>query len=251
VRYFHRARCLLLVMMAAAGCGTQIREARAVQPNPLRGFTMAGPLPASVALFIFIRDSMDYVDPRKTPDDLRQEYVLDGTVHIPRFWQLRSAARFVVVSKDRLRFHVSVTMRDEREATIGGWRAWLEDESGRRYEPETVEGPQLDLLVLPWSLYPVGIPWQRKREVPGWDAYQGRADFLFSSPNLMGDNRRMLTFVLQRENVQMRFVWRFNDANVVHIEHYGRSKNDDEVGTLVAPYPDAQVARTWAQGENR
>src|SRR5262245_13907481 len=99
------ARRLAGVSLAApllsAGCSTMVREARAVQPNPLRGFTMAGPLPASVALFVFIRDSMDFVDPRKTPDDLRQEYVLDGTVHIPRFWQLRSAARFVVVSKDR------------------------------------------------------------------------------------------------------------------------------------------------------
>lgn len=239
------------MLLFLVGCATQIREARAIQPNPVRDLGSPDTLPASVPLYVFTRDSTTYVNPLKTPDPLRQENVLDGSVQIPRYWQLRNAARFVVVNRDRVRFHVAVVNRDERNAATKDWKVWLEDETGRKLEPTSRELAQMDRLVLPWSLYWDfrSNNWYKKRELPGWDAYQGRADYVFSAPDLMTEDRKSLTLVMEHDNVQMRFSWTFDDGNLVEVQHYGRTRVDNETGVMIAPGPDSQVAQTWYEGE--
>jgi hypothetical protein len=249
-----RAISLLAAVLLSAGCAAHLRAAHAEQPNPVKGYTAAGPLPASVPLFIFIRDSMDYTDPRTLPNDpneqLLQESAQEGSVTIPRFWQLRSAARFVVVAPDLLRFHVSVVQRDERDAKTSGWKVWLEDDTGRRLQPDEREDPKIDHLILPWSIYPAKT-YEKKRVIPGWDAFQGRADYVFRAPRLMTPDRKMLALVMKRDDVIMRFEWRFHDESWVEIKNYGRTRVDYETGTLVAPEPDAEVAQTWEESARR
>ncbi|HKA90758.1 MAG TPA: hypothetical protein VKE22_24015 [Haliangiales bacterium] len=245
-----RAAWLLLLV----GCATQIREARAIQPNPVRELGSPDTLPASVPLYVFTRDSTTYQHPLKSSDPRRaalQESDVDYSQGIPRYWQLRNAARFVVVNRDRVRFHVAVVNRDERNAATKDWKVWLEDDTGRKLEPSARESAQMDRLVLPWSMYwdfRTNL-WLKQRELPGWDAYQGRADYVFSAPDLMTPERKSLTLVMEHGGVQMRFAWTFDEGNVVEVEHYGRSKVDNEIGTMIAPGPDSQVAQTWYEGE--
>jgi hypothetical protein len=245
-----RSLSLVLAAALAAGCGAHIRSATALQPNPARAFAGRGELPKSVPLYIFIHDSMDYVDPRKTNDSLTQENVLEGGVHIPRFWQLRSAARFAVVEPGMLRFQVAIVERDERDAKTAKWKVWLEDETGRKLEPDTRENAALDHLILPWSLNP-GRLREKKRVLPGWDAYQGRAEYVFRAPRLMTPDRKLLRLVMQHDDVVMRFEWRFADGDDVEIHNYGWTRADSENGTLVAPDPDAEIAQTWSEAERR
>jgi len=263
------------VLLLLTGCATQIREARAIQPNPVRALGSPDELPQSVPLYVYIRDSMDFTDPLHRPPvnqrdgvnfapagaiednpHFRQmtttrEDVSAFSFNIPRYWQLRSSARFVVVGRDRVRVHLSIVQRDERNATTKGWKVWLEDETGRKLPPASREVAQMDRLHLGWSLYFDNQvnEFVKKREVPGWDAYQGRADYVFSAPDLMTDARKMLAFVAERENVQMRFVWNFDEGQLIQVDHYGRSKVDYQVGTMIAPSPDSKVAQTWYEGE--
>ena len=55
------------VLLLLTGCATQIREARAIQPNPVRTLGSPDEIPQSVPLYVFIRDSMDSTDPLHRP----------------------------------------------------------------------------------------------------------------------------------------------------------------------------------------
>jgi hypothetical protein len=254
------------VLLLLTGCATQIREARAIQPNPVRTLGSPDDIPQSVPLYVFIRDSMDAADPLHRPaanepgaietPNFRQmtstkEDVSAFSYTIPRYWQLRSSARFVVLARDRVRFHLSIVQGDERNASTKGWKVWLEDDTQRKLLPASREVAQLDRLHLGWSLYFDNQVNQfvKKREVPGWEAYQGRADYVFTAPDLMTDARKMLALVAEREGVQMRFVWRFDEGQLIQVDHYGRSRVDYEVGTMIAPSPDSKIAQTWYEGE--
>jgi hypothetical protein len=180
----------IAVLVLLAGCATQIREAKGVQPNPVRDIGSTERIPASLPLFIFVRDSTTYTDPLASTSagrTLRQESDIDFFAGIPRYWQLRTYAQFVVVSRDRLVFHVAIVRRDIREASTKAWTVWLEDDTGRKLKPAARENAKVDRLVLPWGRY-----WDehrneyvKKRELPGWDAYQGRADYTFMETDLM------------------------------------------------------------------
>jgi hypothetical protein len=158
-----------------------------------------------------------------------------------------SVPLYIFIEPSRLRFDVSVVERDERDAATGVWSVWLEDETGRRLQPESRDGAALDRLVLPWSLSP-GLHRERKRVVPGWDAYQGRAQYTFHAPKLMTPDRKMLALVMQHDDVTMRFEWRFSEERQMLVENYGWSRADSENGALVAPDPDAEIAQTWVEG---
>jgi hypothetical protein len=127
---------------------------------------------------------------------------------------------------------------------------WLEDDSGQRLLPASREMAKMDRLLLAWlHWWDQGL--QRvelRRLIPGWDAYQGRADYVFRAPALMTKDRKWLTLVAERAGYQMRFTYNFDQGEVVELKHYGRSRVDDEMGYLSAP-ADAEVAQTWYEGE--
>lgn len=218
-------RAVVLGLVLAAGCGVQSREARAVEPNPLDLVRSPDQLPVSQRLFIYQRDT-----------------------NLPRDYQLRNWAEFAVVSRDRLRFHVGVVRYEESDADTKDWKVWLEDDAGKKLEPEGRESPHINRLALNWRLYPYvpGDPWCRKPPCvsvmqPGYTVYEGRADYTFHEPNLVRGSKSF-SLNLERGGVRYRYTWRFGDAMLV--EHYGRTRVDDELGTIAVPGPYSQVAGT-------
>jgi hypothetical protein len=220
---------LLLTMTVAAGCGVHRFEARATQPNPAANLGNPEILPTSQTLYIHQRD-MD----------------------LPRDFQLRSWAQFSVVTRDRIRFHVGIARQDEDEADTRGWKVYVEDEAGQRYTPER-EVARVNRLALNWRLWPYkpGDSWCREppcvsRVLPGYEAWEGQADYTIHKPNLVAQ-RQKLSIVLVRGNEEMRFTWRFGEEMVV--EHYGRTRTDDQLGTIVVPGPYTEVAGTEYENE--
>jgi len=239
----------LALFGSLAGCGAHVREARALQPNPM---TAQSPdvLPVSVKLFIYQRDwHLAPNDGQSVGSPLKSDY------------QLRSSAQFAVVSRDRLRFHVTVVRYDEDEADLVGWTAYAEDETGHRYALTSREGSHRNRLSITWGLYPyhaTDTSWCQKppclsRILPGYDVYQGVADLVFYSPRIMGEARKSITLVLRRGDLEFRYAWKFGDGLDVH--HYGRTHVDDEKGIISVPGPDIQLAGSedeadWTSSKN-
>lgn len=226
-------RALLALVILAAGCGVSTREARAIQPNPARQRHTVEDIPASVKLYIHQRD-----------------------MHLSRDYQLRSFAQFVVVSREKLRFHVGITRWDEREAETKGWKVYLEDEAGNRLEPVSREVARLSRISVGWELYPYqpgGDGWCREppclqRLMPPFEVYEGEADYVFSRPDILAPDRKLLRLVMTKGGLEFIYSWRFDDQMVV--EHYGRSRLDNELGTIVVPGPNTEVAGTRYESEN-
>jgi hypothetical protein len=226
-------RSLLIgfVAVLAGGCATSVREARATQPNPARALQSTEELPRSVRLYIHQRD-----------------------MNLPRDFQLRSWAEFVVVTRERVRFHVGIVRADEREAETKGWRVHLEDETGRRYQPDGREGARVSRIAMNWRLWPFRPsdswcpnPPCLSRAVPGFEAFEGQADYAFRDPRLLRPERKLLRLVMRRGDLEYRFTWRFGDVTAV--EHYGRSRSDRELGVIVVPGPHTDVASTRYESE--
>ncbi len=224
---------MLALVVLASGCGVSSREARAIQPNPARAVTSAEEVRASVPLYIHQRD-----------------------MHLPRDYQLRSFAQFFVVTRDRLRFHVGIVRWDETEAETKNWKVWLEDDSGRRIEPEGREVARVSRIAVAWGLYPyspINSSWCPEppclsRLVPGYEVFAGEADYVFKEAGLLAPERKMLSLVLQRGSLQYRYTWRFDGQTMV--QHYGRTKVDNELGIIVVPGPHTEVASTRYESES-
>jgi hypothetical protein len=225
-------RAVILASVLAAGCGVQSREARAVQPNPLDMTRSTEQLPASQRLSIYQRD-----------------------YNLPRDYQLRNWAEFAVVSRDRLRFHVGLVRYEEDDANTAPWKVWLENDKGRKIEPEARESPHINRLALNWRLYPYN-PTSSDRwcvtppcvsvQQPGYTVYEGRADYVFHELNLARSSGAF-TLNLERGGVRYRYTWRFGDDVIV--ENYGRSEADKELGTIEVPGRFTQIAGTIYEDE--
>ncbi len=226
----------LVVTLVLAGCGVQVREAIAVQPNPARALHAVEEIPQSVALFIYQRD-----------------------LHLSHDYQMRNSAQFVVVSRDRLRFHVGVVRREEDDADTAHWDAWLEDTKGRRIAHGEREVPRINRISVGWAIYPYALDdsWCRethpclRRLDPNrvFDLYEGRADYVFTAPELATSQEDGFTLVLRRGGVEYRYSWRF--GGYTEVRHYGRTKVDDDVGTLAIPGPYTVVADTKYESDRR
>jgi hypothetical protein len=111
---------VLILAVACAGCGVTVREAKALQPNPIFKRRTTDDIPSSVPLHIF-----------------QGHYLLPGV-------RLGHWAQFVAVSRDRLRFHVGNVGYDEPDADTRDLQVWLEDESGHRTGLADREAPRLN-----------------------------------------------------------------------------------------------------------
>jgi hypothetical protein len=77
------------------------------------------------------------------------------------------------------------------------------------------------------------------RILPGYTAYEGRADFVFRATDLA--RHKKLSLVLERGGMRLRFSWTFD--HYTEISHWGRSEADRLSG-MVVPGPNTQVAAT-------
>jgi hypothetical protein len=211
-----------------AGCGVQIREASAVQPNPAAALHSVDEIAESVRLYIYQRD-----------------------LHMSRDYQFRNWAQFVVVTRDRLRFHVGVVRRFEDDASTANWDVWLEDANGHRIAVGEREVPRVNRVSIGWRLYRYdpADPWcreapcvQRLEPAHVFDVYEGSADYVFRGPELAAATADGMTLVMRRGGLEYRYAWKFGGYTEVH--HYGRTRADEELGTIAIPGPYTVVAGT-------
>ncbi len=223
MRPFVLAALVVTVTATAAACVAPL-EATGLQPHPARVPREAGDLPRGEALSIYTRE-----------------------MTLPRWMQLRHDASFVVVSRDRVRVHLSVCEAWEELADPRAWTVWLEDERGQRLVPAEREVARLDRVALEWEREPGWRPGdsmkqKNRRLIPSIDFWRGRADYVFFGPELMGAGRRGVTVVAHRAGRTLRFAWTFGDG--WQVAHHGRSRADDALGIIAVPGPETRIAAT-------
>jgi hypothetical protein len=221
----------VVVLLLCSSCGVQVREARAVQPNPITTVRSKEDIPASLPLYVYQKD-----------------------VQLGPDYQLRNSAQFVVVDKNRLRFRVSVMARDESEAEPAGNKVWLVDAAGRRYDPSDRENGHMTRVAVNVRPLPYRPAGNRCTPPPcfdilasGFEVYQGQSDYVFRADGL-ADSAQGFTLHVEHDGVELRFTWRFGDGAVV--THYGRTEADALHGIIEVPGPQTKVVATRAEGDN-
>lgn len=208
-----------LALVILSGCATQrpVKVAHAIQPNPLASLGSPDELPVAERLYIF----------QSPPSNVGVRY------QFRRNPLLRNWAELVVVSRDRLRFHVGITRFEEENADTRGWRAWLEDDRGRRLSPVTREVARMDR-------YAAG-------RVDSRSVYVGNADYVFYERDLITPDTRGLTLVLTRDDEVYRFEWEFDGGRWVR--HHGYRELDRQLKTIVLPPLGARPLASRWEGE--
>ena len=126
----------------------------------------------------------------------------------PTMW-LPNSVYFVAVSRDRVRFHVTLVHKWEDMTDPTRWRVWLEDDRGVRYEPAGVDRRVIK---------PVTAMYQRGRRAEvnlyplySITVYRGDGDYVFYRRDLVRSGMRSLTLVMQRPGYEYRYRWTFVD----------------------------------------
>lgn len=128
-------------------------------------------------------------------------------MELPRWIVLTNTAYFVVVSRDRLRFHVALTHKWESMSDPRRWRVWIEDERGARTYPEGVDRRVLEPLT---EMYELGTR-NAVTELPlqAVTVWRGYGDYVFYDRDLFDPGMRTLTLVMKRPGYEYRYRWRF------------------------------------------
>jgi hypothetical protein len=106
-----------------------------------------------------------------------------------RHRRLANTAYYVVVSRDRFRFHVTLRHKWEAMSDLRTWDAWVEDARGVRHDLEEIAQRRVQ----------VGFG-----RVP---IYRSVADFTVYARDLF-DAADRVTLVLRRPGYEYRYVWR-------------------------------------------
>jgi hypothetical protein len=111
-------------------------------------------------------------------------------VAVPR--PLYNTAYYVVVSRDRFRFHLTLNHKWESMSDVRTWETWVEDERGVRHIPEHIAQR---LVQIGFGRVPV---------------YRGFADFTIYERDLFEAGHRV-TLVLRRPGFEYRYEWLSDD----------------------------------------
>lgn len=131
-------------------------------------------------------------------------------MELPRWIVLTNTAYFVVVSRDRLRFHVALTHKWESMSDPRRWRVWIEDERGTRYYPEGVDRRVLEPLT---EMYERGYR-NAVNDLPLYavTVWRGYGDYVFYEPDLFDPDMKTLTLVMKRPGYEYRYRWSFIES---------------------------------------
>ena len=192
-----RIRILLLALalsIAAGGC-TKTFRSTTKQPRMKMGATQLER--TSIPLYIVLRN-----------------------MNLPRFVFLPNTAYFTWVSKDRLRFHVTLFHSWEQLSDPSRWRVWLEDDSGNRYYPVDLDRRNVRPLTERVDWCPQGTnlnPAVRQQCVRATartplqliTVFRGDGDYVFYDDELFNDYRGHMELVMQRPGMEFRYKWDF------------------------------------------
>jgi hypothetical protein len=205
-----------VVLATAPGCSRTF-HAETIQPNPLAhpNETLRQSQPITI-----VRGDMELDTP--APPEATQRVALIRNNH----WPLYNIASFIVVSRDRLRFHLQIDHKWEEWATVSTWKVHLEDDSGRRWEPESVEHVRTKILTTMWdreqrtavrndygdivALNEDG--WKNRQTLGSLSVFRGKGDFVLYQRDLFTPNVRWLKLVVSRPGEAFEFRWRFADV---------------------------------------
>jgi hypothetical protein len=137
-----------------------------------------------------------------------QQNIRLGDMQLPPRQKLANSAYFVVVSKDRLRFHVSLRHRFESIANPSHWRVWIEDGEGHRYRPEAID--RLNMKPVS-ATYEALVEKEQVNSLPLYvlTVFQGKGDYTFHSRDIFRGDMEQLTLVMRRPGYEYRYTWRF------------------------------------------
>jgi hypothetical protein len=152
---------------------------------------------------------------------------------------MTNTAYFSVVSRDRLRFHVTLQHKWKEVTDIKSWDVHLEDDRGHVYEPESTEEKNNKhksriydyerRTVLP-PQYPnspelvegqtisqdyatrQGIPndgWKERVPLASVDTFKGQGDYVFHARDIFSPTTKRVTLVMKRDGLEYRFTWNF------------------------------------------
>lgn len=155
-----------------------------------------------------------------------------GDMELPRFIRLFNSAYFVVVSRDRLRFHVTLHHKWKSMCDPARWLVYIEDGRGRRYYPEGLDRRKVRAVgdvyaqTRDRSIRSVRRTRRERRLVPhayqetvdelqdglpllSINYYRGDGDYVFYRRNIFREDMKKLTLVLKRPGYEYRYVWNF------------------------------------------
>lgn len=210
-----------IAALAGAGACTRTFKGHAVQPNPLTDQNET--LRESEKITI-VRGDMEL----EVPDAPRPTQRA-SLVHNHKF-PLLNEARFTMVSRDRLRFHVQVDHKWEEWADLNSWEVYLIDDKGRQWYPEAVEHANTRVITKMWDrelrsaqrnqygdIVAINDDgWRRRQTLGSLSVFRGRADFVFYERDLFSVNVRSLKLVVKRSGEAFEFLWHFQDSVASH-----------------------------------
>jgi hypothetical protein len=200
--------------VAVTGC-TKTFKGSVTQPNPL-----AQPLET-----LRISEEIVIVTGDMELNLPRQRGPSGNALYKAMRYPLRNKAKFTVVSRDRMRFHVQVEHKWQEWATIGSWKAYLVDDQGNKYVPEQVDSVDAEHLVTMWdqevrsvrrnrfgdivTVYDDGH--KRRQPLGSLSVFRGQGDFVFYARDMFTPDVKSMTLVIERKGLAFSFTWRFDD----------------------------------------
>lgn len=205
-------------LLAAGGCSKTFQSS-ITQPNPL-----VQPLETlrESEEIVIVTGDMDLNVPRAGGNS-------GGSVLVNDRYPLMNSARFTVVSRDRLRFHVQLEHKWQEWTELGGWDAWLEDDQGRRYEPNETDQRSDKHIVKMWDyeqrtavrdryqdiVYINNDGYKRRQTLGSLSVFRGRGDLVFYRKNIFNPKVKSLTLNMKRQGTIFKFKWSFTDSDTV------------------------------------
>jgi len=209
--------CLVIGALVTAAACTRTFRAETTQPNPLAEPTET--LRQSEKITIVTGD-MEL----ETPDapEATQRVALVRNNRYPLYNQ----ASFTIVSRDRLRFHVQIDHKWQEWADLRTWKIHLEDDTGRKWIPESVEHARTKIMTTMWDREQrtairnrfgdvVAINedgWRNRQTLGSISVFRGKADFVFYQRDIFHANVRQLKLVVSRPGEAFEFKWNFHDT---------------------------------------
>lgn len=151
-----------------------------------------------------------------------------GTFMVKDEYPLTNIARFAVVSRDRLRFHVQIEHKWREWADPTTWDATLivhRNHKQDRYRPSNADDTGTDHVVLMWDwesrtavrnrfgdiVYVYNDGYRRRRTLGSLSVFRGHGDFVFYRRNIFSSDIEAMTLVLERGGLAFQFTWKFKD----------------------------------------
>jgi hypothetical protein len=128
-----------------------------------------------------------------------------GDMELPETMRLQNSVYFVAVSKDRLRFHVTLNHKWEDMSDPTRWRVWIEDDRGHVYQASACDRRVVKPVTRMYDPY-------RMQPFVSFTVYKGDGDYVFYRRNLVRKNMRWLTLVMKRPGYEYRYRWSFVDG---------------------------------------